>query len=127
MIMYVMTTCRNSDRVWLKYKKSKYFWILAFSLQFLSISFQHTFSQYIFFLNISTFKNFNSKIKKYQRLIHFKKKLKIRIFLGTFLAYFIRYSYYTPIHCKIWTLIPLICKQDTFIIIPGKWQKIHIK
>jgi hypothetical protein len=38
---------------------------LAFSFQFLSISFQNTFSQYIFFLNISTIKNFDRTIKRY--------------------------------------------------------------
>jgi hypothetical protein len=33
------------------------------------------------------------------------------------------FSYYTPIHCRIWTLIPPICKRNAFVVIPGKITK----
>jgi hypothetical protein len=60
------------SRVRWKFEKSKYLW---FSFKFLSISFQNIFSQYIFFLNIATFKTFIGRIKKILTInvFHFHK------------------------------------------------------
>jgi hypothetical protein len=56
----------------------------AFLFQFLSISFQNTFSQTIFSLNIANFKNFIGGIKKYSRLMYLIFK---NIFLFKILEY----------------------------------------
>jgi hypothetical protein len=89
---------------------------------------KNTFSQYIFYLNISTIKNSHRRIKKIFTInvLQFNKYFffeKNRISTGSFWAYFIRYSYYTPINCKLWTVIPLICKRNTFFMISGKMTK----
>jgi hypothetical protein len=48
---------------------------------------------------------------------------KIVNFIAYHLIVFKTVLYYTLFYSKIWTLIPLICKWNTFFLIPGKMTK----